>query len=520
MKPKRILTPNRLQSRLSRRDFLKLSTLGLAGVTLSSSLTSCGWLEEDDIYDVVIVGGGLSGLMAAYFMSDANILLLEKETSPGGRILSNDWEGLTYSMGAAYMGKPDLLMSAFFLDLGIKPIPIPPPADAIAHGGLIYPEGYSGKLLGSIEEYRDYYEVSQELYRLNELGIEDAVYDADIEALAEFAEYDQLSVEKWLNNMDIGPMVQRFIEVENRGLFGTPNSEFSLLWDIPEMAYNLYEGEMDESEFDLGPVPDFHTYQPDVEDYEADVYTFKNGMMEIVWALQELNSLDGKIQTGTEATSISVDGDGIVSVTYTRNGSSQTVQAYAAVLATPAPVTASIVMSGLSSNVMQALRSVEYTTYVTMALHTSERMFRNAWNIACLDTPFTTLNDAVRTQVPYDYDGKSIMGVAMPPEKSNDRSLIQMSDDALMEHALVDIERYFPTIRDKILGRDIHRFQYAFPVFKPHYGDILWELHTDQSTMGPLFLAGDYMVYPTLGGAAVSGWRAFELVSEYAETLE
>jgi phytoene dehydrogenase-like protein len=505
---------------LARRDFLALApgaaayavSLGCAGVkTLSGG--------DDGLYDVVIVGGGLSGLVAAHLLRGHNILLLEKERVPGGRILGGTWEGFHYSLGASYMGPPDEEMQEAFDELGVTPIPVPPPVDAVAHGGVIYPEDYLDSMLGSISEFRDYIRVSRELHELSEDGIGDATYEIDLEALSEYEELDRLSVRQWLEREKVGPIVRRFIDVENRGLFGASNGDISLLFDVAEMAFNLYEGDLDDSDFSPRAVPDFHTHWPDVDEGDVDLWTFRRGMMELVSSYQQLEGLRGRIRCNANVSSVQVNRDRTVTIDYSQDGSTRSVRAYAVILATPAAVTASLVRSGFSNAVMEALRSVPYTTYVTMAIFLSERLFRTTWNIACLDTCFTTLNDAIRTQVPLDYRGRSVLGVAMPPERADDRSLIGMSDDALLEKALKDIERYFPGVRTRVIGKDIHRFQYAFPVFGPGYGEILWALHSDETTRGPLFLAGDFMVYPTLGGAAASAERVSDLVEGYAETL-
>jgi phytoene dehydrogenase-like protein len=119
----------------------------------------------------------MSGLTAAYLMKGHNILLLEKEPALGGRILTAEWEGLRYSMGASYMGEPDKEMKSFFKEIGVKPVPVPPPTDALA---------YFEEALGSLEEIRDYVRVSKELYKLSAGGIEEAVYKADIDKLAKY----------------------------------------------------------------------------------------------------------------------------------------------------------------------------------------------------------------------------------------------------------------------------------------------------------------------------------------------
>src|SRR5579863_4268239 len=53
-------------------------------------------------YDVVIVGAGPSGLMAAYRLRDTNFLLIEKERWLGGDALSERWESQWYATGSAY----------------------------------------------------------------------------------------------------------------------------------------------------------------------------------------------------------------------------------------------------------------------------------------------------------------------------------------------------------------------------------------------------------------------------------
>ena len=503
---------------MPRRTFIKLA-VGTAAYSTTMGLSSLN-SEKTHIYDVVIIGGGMSGLTAAHLMKNHNILLLEKENVPGGRILGGEWEGFHYPMGASYTGKPDSEMRAFYNEIGVTSIPVPPPVDALAYNGKVYPDDYFGNALGSQKEFNDYIRVSKELYKLSEQGIDQAIYEVDIDKLARFNSYDQFSMKQWLERKNIGPMVKKYIDVENRGLFGVGNRDFSFLFDIPEMAYNLYEEGVEPGDFQLMKVPDFQSFKPNLSGSDGGLYTFRKGMLEMVRAIQGAAKLRGRIKSDAHVTSVEVKPDKSVSITYRQQGREHRVRSYAAVIATPAPVTASIVKNGFSANVMAALRSVSYTTYVTMALFLSRRLFRNAWNIACLDACFTTINDAIRTQVSYDYQGKSVLGVAMPPAHASDNSLLKMSDDAIQEKALRDIERYFPGVRKLVLGRDIRRFKYAFPVFRPKYGEVLWELHKDKSTKGPLFLAGDYTVYPTIGGAASSAWLAYEQVRKYADTLD
>ncbi len=58
-------------------------------------------------HDVVIVGGGLSGLTAAYRLRDRDVLILEKEPDWGGNAQFADDHGQRYALGAAFLESHD-----------------------------------------------------------------------------------------------------------------------------------------------------------------------------------------------------------------------------------------------------------------------------------------------------------------------------------------------------------------------------------------------------------------------------
>jgi protoporphyrinogen oxidase len=70
-------------------------------------ITSKGGLPlELEKAEVVIVGGGLSGLIAAHELKRFKPIILEQASRFGGNSKAESWEGLEYSIGAAYFTRP------------------------------------------------------------------------------------------------------------------------------------------------------------------------------------------------------------------------------------------------------------------------------------------------------------------------------------------------------------------------------------------------------------------------------
>jgi protoporphyrinogen oxidase len=78
--------------------------------------------------DIVIVGGGVAGLSAAYFLRGKDWLLLEKEPQFGGNALQEEYEGDVYATGSAYAyrgDEGDQLASEIGLKLPLVNMPDP-----------------------------------------------------------------------------------------------------------------------------------------------------------------------------------------------------------------------------------------------------------------------------------------------------------------------------------------------------------------------------------------------------------
>ena len=73
-------------------------------------------------HDLVIIGGGMSGLTAASLSPNLDWLLLEKEPHFGGNAYMMDFHGAAYGTGSAFVESP--VAAEMGIQLGLKPLPI------------------------------------------------------------------------------------------------------------------------------------------------------------------------------------------------------------------------------------------------------------------------------------------------------------------------------------------------------------------------------------------------------------
>lgn len=71
--------------------------------------------------DVAIIGGGIAGLTAAYYLRNHNFLLLEQYDSLGGQARGGSYRGIEYSYGSAVLASNSARVDDLIAELGLKP---------------------------------------------------------------------------------------------------------------------------------------------------------------------------------------------------------------------------------------------------------------------------------------------------------------------------------------------------------------------------------------------------------------
>jgi len=108
---------------MERKDFIKTTLLGIASMPFLSFSKA---LNEYVLYDVVIIGAGLSGLNAARLLAKAgkNILVLEAQERVGGRTWSQQIDQNSFmDLGGQWIGDGHEQMYKLVSEAGLRTFP-------------------------------------------------------------------------------------------------------------------------------------------------------------------------------------------------------------------------------------------------------------------------------------------------------------------------------------------------------------------------------------------------------------
>jgi oxygen-dependent protoporphyrinogen oxidase len=433
--------------------------------------------------DVVIVGGGIAGLAAAWRLRHRRCVVLEASGRPGGRVHSVMAGGAPINLGAHMVPGAGSVVGALVAETGIPTRKLPPSLFAIAYGG------------------RRHLHTPQALLPLTmRLTLRERLAFTRLGATLRLGARRSVAAARRRPGESAADTQARVMAFEDG------RSLADLIGPLPERVARLFRALTERNGADPDQMSAGHGLRSfaNVWQKTAPGLNIVGGSANLPRALAQ--GLGDAFRPGCQVTRVSADQGGSgVTVCFSAVTGREMLNARACILATPAFVTAAIAPD-LPSRTQRSLSGVRYGAFLSVGVRLagpSRLPWQDIYAIATPDLGFSVLfnHDAMRPKE-VDTGGHSIM---LFRGASGARTLIENGESELVAQWTADLENHFPETRGRI--RDVVPMPwsagapYAFP------GRASLQEGLD-GCGPPVLLAGDYLEFPNMEAAAAAGERA------------
>jgi spermidine dehydrogenase len=380
-------------------------------------------------YDVVIVGGGASGLSAAYFLRQHNFLLLEKEPHWGGNAYLEEYEGQAFATGSAFDMKGSS-SDQLARELGLTLLPINSPDPSILRGKWV--PGTWGAGLDELP-YPGAVRESFKKFRADLLALDPK---------KNMAQFDSVPFSKYLNGY--APEIKKWFDGFGLSNWGANSDDTSAYLAIREFKDLVNTANSD----------------PRV--------TLPGGNGALTRKLADTLLPQFSERMVADATIVAVEPEkNEVRITYVKDGALHSVGAKLVIMATPKFITARI-LSGLSEDQLDAMMSFRYCPYPVINMIFEKPFYTRGYDTWCPGNTFTDfiVADWVMLKQPGYQPKNGILSFYTPYSELKRNDLLQIEAcRRIANNALRDFQKLQPGF--DAVPIEIHFFRRGHPMFVP-----------------------------------------------------
>ncbi|HEV3403784.1 MAG TPA: NAD(P)/FAD-dependent oxidoreductase [Gaiellaceae bacterium] len=429
------------------------------------------------MHDVVVVGGGIAGLSAAWSLRELDVVVLEASDRPGGRIRSERRGRYWLNLGAHVFAGPGTPTDRLLREAEVEAVPIPGVLTAVElHGRVVaggrvetYPLRLPLRLPERVALVRAGLRLRRAVSRYDRV-----LRTGDQEQVLAFMADETFA--HWLGPVPdavdalIRPTLQRSSAEPEELAAGYGIGYFHLVWDRSGGLARALLG---------GP----------------------SSLPEAIAA-----SLGERVRTGVRVREVVADGGG---VRVESDGGE--LRARCAVLAVPAHATLALA-PGLPAETAAALRQVVYGPYVVAAFltrETSPAPWDGLYAVATARRSFNLLINTANV-VHAREERRAPGGSLMAYSAARLARRLSDADDAEVAAAyLEDLDGVFPGAGDLVEETVVHRWEHGLPYVRPGRYRVQ---RTLEQPLGNVFLAGDYLGSRYTDTAIRTGTAAAEAI--------
>ncbi len=431
--------------------------------------------------DVVIVGGGVSGLAAAYRLRDLNFLLLEKEPHWGGNAYLMEFNGVPYATGSAFLAKSESAYE-FAREIGLEPLPINNSDSTVVNQKWI-PDTWR-------------------------TGLDNLPYPAAVrESFKKFR--------KELLAIDLEKRQAELAKLPFSDLLKGYPVEIKQWWD--NYGPSNWGATSEETASDLA-LDDFHEL---AGEHGNDYYTWPGGLGAITRKLAEIlgAKFPDHMRAGATTVTVVPEKDEVF-VTYMQGAELKTVAAKAVIMATPKFITRRLI-DGLPAKQSEAMHRIGYIPYAVVNLIFDKPVFNRGYDTWCPGARFSDMIVAdwvVRNQP--GYKQKYNILTCYTPLRREERGLLLTEEGSrqVAAEVLRDFQKLLPGLNVDPL--EVHLYRRGHPLYMSTPGLFAEVQPLVRQPMNRIFFANTDSEGPestTDGGIRAAERTAKEVTQRLAE---